>query len=113
MLTQHFVKFTGPEAQELGICVFFRDLASGNGLGPWEGALDPKIHVSGPKNKVEGVSCTLVACDVEIRPFPLQQKKPLKSHYFCKNSEKSFIFIENTRFLTIFEKIIKNHLFMF
>ena len=45
-----FDKFGVPEAQELGIRSFFPDLAFGNGPGPWEEALDPKIEVSDPKN---------------------------------------------------------------
>ena len=46
-----FVKFGFPEAQDLGICMIVRDLAFGRGPGPWRGALDPKIEVSGRKNK--------------------------------------------------------------
>ena len=47
----YFGKTEVPEAQELGICRFFRDLAVGHGPGAGEGPRTPKIEVSDPKNE--------------------------------------------------------------
>ena len=46
-----FFKCELPEAQNLGICIIFRDLAFERDPGPWKGDLDPKIEVSDPPNK--------------------------------------------------------------
>ena len=52
-----FVKSGLPEAQNLRICIIFRDLAFGKGPGPWRGALEPRIDVSRPKNKTCLIIC--------------------------------------------------------
>ena len=49
--SQYFAKIEVPEAQELGMCRFFWDLAVGHGPGAWEGPLTPKIEVSDPENR--------------------------------------------------------------